>query len=592
MTAEAKQKVKGGSFLIEQQAPSNVFTPEDFTEEHLLLAQTTEEFVENEVLPRMEEIEHQNFEVTVGLLRKAGEIGLLSAEIPERFGGLELDKISAMLITEKLTRYGSFAVTHGGHSGIGTQPIVCFGTEEQKAKYLPKLATGELIAAYALTESGSGSDALAAKTTAVLSPEGTHYILNGEKMWITNAGFADVFIIFCKIDGDKFSCFIVEKDTPGFSVGAEEKKMGIKGSSTRALHLDNARVPKENLLGEIGKGHKIAFNILNMGRFKLGAGCIGGAKAAITDAVAYANQREQFGRPISSFGAIKHKIAEMAIRTWAGESMVYRTAGLIDHLLHGVDRDDSSAVLASIEEYAIECSIIKIAGSEILDYVTDEAVQIYGGYGYSAEYPAERYFRDSRINRIFEGTNEINRMLIPGMLLKRAMKGELALMPAAQRLMDEVMSLPSLEEEAEGLLAAEQRLVANAKKIVLLCAGAAVQKYLNAIEKEQEILMMLADLAIETYAMESAVLRTLKLAERKGEAEADRYVVITRAFVNDAVARMEFTAKQALAAIAEGDELRTMLAALRRFTRTTPVNTVRMRQSIADSLIGANKYNL
>lgn len=592
MTAQAQQFVKGGSFLIEQEAPANVFTPEDFTEEHLLLAQTTDEFVENEVLPRMEEIEHQNFEVTTGLLRKAGELGLLSAEIPERFGGLELDKVSAMLITEKLTRYGSFAVTHGGHSGIGTQPIVCFGTEEQKGKYLPKLGAGELIAAYALTEAGSGSDALAAKTTAVLSPDGTHYLLNGEKMWITNAGFADVFITFCKIDGDKFSCFIIEKDTPGFSIGAEEKKMGIKGSSTRALHLDNARVPKQNLLGEIGKGHKIAFNILNMGRFKLGAGCIGGAKAAITDAVAYANQREQFGRPISSFGAIKHKIAEMAIRTWVGESMVYRTAGLIDARLHGANRDDSSAVMAGIEEYAVECSIIKVAGSEILDYVTDEGLQIYGGYGYSVEYPAERYYRDSRINRIFEGTNEINRMLIPGMLLKRAMKGELALMPAAQRLMDEVTSLPSLEEEAEGLLAAEQRLVTNAKKIVLLCAGAAVQKYLNAIEKEQEILMMLADLAIETYAMESALLRTLKMAGRKGETGAERYAAITRTFINDAIARMEFIAKQALAAIAEGDELRTMLAALRRFTRTTPVNTVRARQMIADSLIAANKYNL
>jgi len=588
---EAKKLVKGGSFLIEDTNPKEIFTPEDFTEEHLMIAQTTEEFVENEVMPRMEEIEHQKFEVTVDLLRKAGELGLLSIEIPEKFGGLGLDKMSVMLVTEKMTAYGSFAVSHGGHTGIGTGPIALFGTEAQKAKYLPKLATGELLSSYALTEAGSGSDALAAKATAVLSEDGKHYILNGEKMWITNAGFADIFITFAKVDGDKFSCFIVEKEMPGVSTGAEEKKMGIKGSSTRVLLLDNVKVPVENLLGEVGKGHKIAFNILNFGRFKLGAGCVGGAKTAITDAVKYANLRFQFGRPISSFGAIKHKIGEMGIKTWVLESMVYRTAGMIDRRLDGVDRDDTQAIMDAVEEYAIECSIMKVFGSEVLSYVVDEEVQIHGGYGYSSEYPAERAYRDARINRIFEGTNEINRMLIPGMLLKRAMKGQLALMPAAQKLMDEVMGFPELALEDDTLLAAERKIVTNAKKIALMVAGTGVQKFMNKISDEQEILMHIADIIMEAYAMESAVLRTIRLNEEPG-AKAQIYVDITRTFINDSIARIEFSAKQALAAITDGDELRTLLAALRRFTKYTPINTVKTRQGVADRLIDANKYNL
>jgi alkylation response protein AidB-like acyl-CoA dehydrogenase len=589
---ELRKHFKGGSFLIEHANPQDIFTPEDFTEEHLMIAQTTEEFVENEVMPRVDEIEHQKLDVTVELLRKAGDMGLLSVEIPEKFGGLGLDKMSVMLVTEKMTAYGSFAVSHGGHTGIGTGPIALFGTEEQKAKYLPKFASGELLSSYALTEAGSGSDALAAKATAVLSEDGKYYLLNGEKMWITNAGFADVFITFAKIDGDKFSCFIVEKGMPGVSTGAEEKKMGIKGSSTRVLLLDNVKVPVENLLGEVGKGHKIAFNILNFGRFKLGAGAVGGAKHAITDAVRYANQRFQFGKPISSFGAIKHKIGEMAIETWVLESMVYRTAGMIDSRLEGIDRDDTEATMAAVEEYAIECSIMKVFGSEVLDYVVDEEVQIHGGYGYSSEYPAERAYRDSRINRIFEGTNEINRMLIPGMLLKRAMKGELALMPAAMKLMDEVMGFPELAEEDETLLAAERKIVANAKKIALLVAGTAVQKFMNKISDEQEILMHMADIVMETYAMESAVLRTIRINNEAGSAKSGIYIDVTRTFINDSIARIDFSAKQALAAITDGDELRTLLAALRRFTKYTPINTVKTRQAVADKLIDANKYAL
>ena len=595
MATEAKKlnkQFKGGSFLIEDASPNDIFTPEDFTEEHLMIAQTTEDFVENEVMPRISEIEAQKDDVTVELLRKAGELGLLSVEIPEKFGGLGLDKMSVMLVTEKMTAYGSFAVSHGGHTGIGTGPISLFGTEEQKAKYLPKLGTGELLSSYALTEAGSGSDALAAKATAVLSEDGKYYVLNGEKMWITNAGFADIFITFAKVDGDKFSCFIVEKTMPGVSTGAEEKKMGIKGSSTRVLLLDNVKIPIENLLGEVGKGHKIAFNILNFGRFKLGAGSVGGAKTAITDAVKYANQRYQFGRPIASFGAIKHKLGEMAIRTWVLESMVYRTAGMIDSRLEGVDRDDTQATMNAVEEYAIECSIMKVFGSEVLDYVVDEEVQIHGGYGYSADYPAERAYRDARINRIFEGTNEINRMLIPGMLLKRAMKGELALMPAAQKLMDEVMGFPELAEEDDTVLAAERKIVTNAKKIALMVAGTAAQKFMGKLSDEQEILMHIADIIMEAYAMESAVLRASKINEEKGASKAEIYINITRTFINDSIARIEFSDKQALAAITDGDELRTMLAALRRFTKYTPINTVKTRQAIADKLIDANKYSL
>src|SRR5262249_9025113 len=465
------------------------------------------------------------------------------------FGGLGLDKGSAMLVCEKISTYGSFAVSFGGHTGIGTLPIVYFGTEAQKQKYLPKFVSGEWLSSYALTEPGSGSDALSARTTAVLSPDGKYYILNGTKRWITNAGFADVFITFAKVDGDKFTGFIIEKDFPGVSTGAEEKKMGIKGSSTRELILEDAKIPVENVLGEIGKGHQIAFNILNIGRFKLGASCIGGCKNTINHSIRYANERHQFGRPIASFGALKHKLGEMAIRTFVGESMVYRTAGLLDAALARVDVDNPKEALKAMEEYSVECAIIKVMGSEILDYVADEAVQIFGGYGYSADYPVEMTYRDARINRIFEGTNEINRMLITGMLLKRAMKGQIPLLAAAQKLMDELLGFSAGEEEEETLFSREQKIVKNIKKIGLLTAGLAVQKYMMQIEEQQEILTRISDIVMEAWATESALLRTQKLAASHGEQKAHPYIVMTKVYANDAMGRVEALARDILAAI-------------------------------------------
>ena len=589
-TGETKLAQKGGGFLLEDIDPSEVFTPEDFSEEQRMIAQTVDDFMINEVLPQKDRIEHGDLPVTVELLRKAAELGLCGIEVPEKYGGLGLDKISAMLVAEKMTRYGSFAVSYGGHTGIGSLPIVYFGTEEQKKKYLPKLVTAELLSSYALTEPWSGSDALAARATAVLSPDGKEWILNGTKMWITNAGFADIFITFAKVDGDKFSAFIIEKDFPGVSTGAEEKKMGIKGSSTRVLILEDARVPVENLLGEIGKGHQIAFNILNIGRFKLGAAALGGAKNCMEYAVRYANEREQFGRPISTFGAIKHKLAEMMIRTFVGDSMVYRTAGLLDAALAKVNVEDPHQALKAMEEYAVECATIKVLGSEFLDYVVDEAVQIYGGLGYSQEYPVEMAYRDSRINRIFEGTNEINRLLITGMLLKRAMKGQLPLFTAAKQLQDELLSSSGMEEEADGLLARELKIVRNMKKIALLTAGLAVQKYMSAIEEQQEILSGISDIVMETFAGESALARTLKIAAAQGEEKARNYILMTRVYLNDALNRVESHAKEVLAAVAEGDELRTHLAALRRFLKTVPVNTIELRQQLADVVREAGKY--
>jgi alkylation response protein AidB-like acyl-CoA dehydrogenase len=479
----------------------------------------------------------------------------------------------------------------GAQGGIGLLPIVYYGTEEAKRKYIPRIVSGELITAYALTEAGSGSDALAAKATARLSEDGESYVLNGEKMWITNGGYADVFVVFAKVDGDKFTGFVVERQE-GLTSGAEEHKMGIKGSSTTALVLADVKAPVENLLGEVGKGHKIAFNILNIGRFKLGAMCLGGMKLMIREAVRYSNERHQFGKPISSFGAIKTKLAEMAVKTWVGEAMVYRTLGLIESAINATaDAADPESKLRAIEEYAAECSAIKVSLSEYCDFVADEMVQIYGGYGYSADYPAEQAYRDSRINRIFEGTNEINRMLIPGMLMKRAMQGKLALLPAAQKLMDEVLtpSMPGFDED-EGVLAAEQKLAQNAKKVALMTLGTAAQKYMTALAEQQEILLGVADIIMDTYAMESAILRARKLAASQGEESAARYLDMTRVFCNDAVERVESTAKNTLAAMSEGDELRTLLAALRRFTKHTPVNTVEARRRVADAMIRANKY--
>jgi alkylation response protein AidB-like acyl-CoA dehydrogenase len=586
--AEEKKVIKGGAFLIEERTPEEVFTPEDFTEEQRMIAETTREFIDGEVRPRIPELEKHDWDLSRELIKKSADLGLVGAVIPEEYGGLGLDQTSGTLVAENFGRASSFAVTFGAQTGIGTLPIVYFGNEETKQKYLPKIVTGEMVPAYALTEAGSGSDALAAKATARLSEDGKFYVLNGEKMWISNAGFADLFIVFAKVDGDKFSGFVVEAG-PGVKTGEEEHKMGIKGSSTRALILQDARVPVENLLGEVGKGAKIAFNILNIGRFKLGAACCGGMKLMIHESVRYANERHQFGKPISSFGAIKAKLAEMAIRTWVGEAMTYRTVGLIESAIG--DTKDPDAKLRSIEEYAAECSIIKVALSEYCDFVADEMVQIYGGYGYSADYPAEKAYRDSRINRIFEGTNEINRMLIPGMLIKRAMKGQLALLPAAQALMDEVLSpsMPSFDED-EGVLAAEMKLAQNAKKVALMTLGTAAQKYMMALADQQEILMGVADITIDAYAMESAVLRAQKLAAAKGEEAASRYLDMTRVFCNDAVERIDAHAKNTLAAMSEGDELRTLLAALRRFTKLTPMNTVAARQRIADVLIKANKY--
>jgi alkylation response protein AidB-like acyl-CoA dehydrogenase len=588
--AEQQQLVKGGAFLIEERGPETIFTPEDFTEEHRMIAETTRQFIDNEVRPRIDELEKHDWDLSRQLVAQAAELGLIGANIPEEFGGLGLDQTSGALIGENIGRSASFATTLGAESGIGLLPIVYFATEAAKKKYLPKIAAGELITAYALTEAGAGSDAMNGKATARLSDDGKEYILNGEKMWITNGGFADIFIVFAKVDGDKFSAFIVERQ-PGLTSGAEEHKMGIKGSSTTALVLSDVRTPVENLLGEVGKGHKIAFNVLNIGRFKLGAMCVGGMKLMVHESVRYANERQQFGKSISSFGAIKGKLAEQAIRTWIGESMIYRTLGMIEERLNTVDAKDMDARLRAIEEYAAECSIIKVALSEYCDFVVDEMVQIYGGYGYSADYPAERAYRDSRINRIFEGTNEINRMLIPGRLMKSALSGNLALLPAAQALMDEVLS-PALGgfDDDETLLAAEEKLAKNAKKVALMTLGTAAQKYMMKLGDQQEILMGVADIIMDTYAMETALLRTRKLAAAQGEAAVERYVDMTRVFCNDAVGRIEARAKAVLAGMSEGDELRTLLAALRRFTKLQPMNAIAARQRIADEMIKANKY--
>jgi len=593
MSAVVEQKtlVKGGAFLIEERTPEEIFTPEDFTEEHRMIAETTRQFIDNEVIPRIDELEKHDWKLARELVSKAADLGLIGANIPEEYGGLGLDQTSGALVGENIGRSASFATTLGAESGIGLLPIIYFGTEAAKKKYLPRVATGEIITAYALTESGSGSDAMAAKATARLSDDGKEYILNGEKMFITNGGFADIFIVFAKVDGDKFSAFIVERQE-GLTNGAEEHKMGIKGSSTTTLALSDARTPVENLLGEIGKGHKIAFNVLNIGRFKLGAMCAGGMKLMVHESIRYANERHQFGKSISTFGAIKSKLAEMAIRTWVGESMIYRTMGMIEAGIDALeDSKDMDARLKAIEEYAAECSIIKVALSEYCDFVADEMVQIYGGYGYSADYPAERAYRDSRINRIFEGTNEINRMLIPGRLMKSAIGGRLPLLPAAQALMDEVLSpQPAGFDDDEGMLASEQKLVKNAKKVALMTLGTAAQKYMMTLGDQQEILLGIADIIMDAYAMETAILRTQKLAAAKGEAAAASYIDMTRVFCNDAVGRIEARAKNTLAGMSEGDELRTLLAALRRFTKLTPMNTIVARQRIADEMIGANRW--
>ena len=594
-TALPKTKISGGAFLLEERQPNEVFTPEDFTEQHTLIAQTAEEFALNEILPNVEKIEHKDFSVTRDLLKKAGELGLSSAEIPEAYGGLEMDKVTAAVIADHIAKYAGFATTWGGHTGIGTLPIVYFGTEEQKKKYLPRLAAGEIVGAYALSEASSGSDALNCRARATLSPDGKHYILNGEKMWITNAGFADLFTVFAKIDGEKFTAFLVEKTFPGFSIGAEEHKMGIRGSSTCPLILADCQVPVENLLGEIGKGHIIAFNILNIGRFKLGAMCVGGARVSLENAVGYAKQRKAFEKVIADFGLVREKIANMATLIYVGEALVYRTVGMMDALLSEIDQaspDAAKETRKAIEEYAVECSILKVWGSEMIDYVVDETVQIYGGYGFVEEYPAERAYRDARINRIFEGTNEINRLIITGFLLKRAMSGQLALMPAIKKLMDEVLSGPSVGEEVEGTLAEERKLVSNAKKLGLFASGAATQKYMQKIQDEQEVMGAIADMTIEIYAMESAVLRTQKLIATKGEAAAALPIAMTRVYLSQAFEKVEAAAKKIIAAVADGDTLRTQLAILRRLAKHELFNTIALRQQIAQKIIERGKYTL
>jgi alkylation response protein AidB-like acyl-CoA dehydrogenase len=584
--------IKGGSFLVEDVALDRVFTPEDFTDEHKMIAKTTEDFVAQEVVPVIEKLENHEFEHSVKLLKSAGDIGLLGADVPEEYGGLALDKVSSALIAEKMSRAGGFSITHGAHVGIGSLPIVLFGNEDQKQKYLPKLATGELIAAYALTEPGSGSDALGAKTNAKLNAEGTHYVLNGEKQWITNAGFADVFVVYAKIDGDKFSAFIVEREYSGVSVGAEEKKMGIKSSSTRTLILQDAQVPAENLLGEVGRGHVIAFNILNIGRYKLGVGTVGASKRAFELAVAYTNQRQQFKTPISSFNLTKEKLATMASRLYASESLIYRTVGYFEDRMSQLSADeqkDGKAIAASIAEYAIECSINKVFGTEVLDYIADEAVQLHGGYGFMQEYEVERIYRDSRINRIFEGTNEINRLLVPGTFLRKAMKGELPILQKAQALQEELLMMMP-EEIEDAPLAQEKMLVQNAKKIGLLAAGLAAQRYGTKLESEQEVLVNIADIVNNLFAMESAVLRTEKAIQRVGVEKANQKLLYTQIFCQEAFASIEKDAKETLIAAVEGDNLRMMLSALRKLTRSTPYNVIAKKREASVKLIDAEKY--
>ncbi|EZP75516.1 acyl-CoA dehydrogenase domain-containing protein [Parageobacillus genomosp. 1] len=592
MAKTLENAIKGGSFLVEDIPCERVFTPEDFTDEHKMIAKTTEDYVVNEVLPQLEHLENHEFDRSVKLLRKAGELGLLSADIPEEYGGLGLDKISSALIAEKMARAGGFSISHGAHVGIGSLPIVLFGTEEQKQKYLPALATGEKIAAYALTEPGSGSDALGAKTTAKLNAEGTHYILNGEKQWITNAGFADIFVVYAKVDGEHFSAFIVERDFPGVSTGAEEKKMGIKSSSTRTLILQDVPVPKENLLGEVGKGHVIAFNILNIGRYKLGVGAVGGAKRALEITLQYANQRQQFKRPISQFTLTQEKFATMASRLYATESSVYRTVGLFEERMGLLDEEkakDGKEIAKSIAEYAIECSLNKFFATETLDYIVDEGVQIHGGYGFMQEYEIERAYRDSRINRIFEGTNEINRLLVPGMYLKKAMKGELPLLQKAQQLQEELMMLAP-EEVGDGVLEQEKYLVRNAKKIALMTAGLAAQKFGPKLEEQQEILVNIADIVANIYAMESALLRTEKAIKNSGEEKNKQKILYTQIFCQEAFNEIEAHAKETLIAVEEGDALRMMLSALRKLTRYMPINIIAKKREAAAALIEAERY--
>jgi alkylation response protein AidB-like acyl-CoA dehydrogenase len=571
----------GGSFLIEEHPASSVFTPADLTEEHKAIARTAREFFDREVAPNAEAVLHGDFKLAAATLRKAASLGLEAILTPEQYGGMEMDMTSVMVVAEQIAGDGSFAAWHGAHAGIGTLPLLLFGTEDQKQRYLPKLSSAEFIGAYCLTEPQTGSDAMAIKTRADLSPDGRHYILNGQKMWITNGGHADFFTVFAKIGGEQFSAFLVERTFPGVSSGAEEKKMGIKGSSTTAVFFDNVKVPVENLLGEPGRGHIIAFNILNIGRLKLGPFAVGAAKNVLAVSLAYARQRKAFGHEIASFGVIRHKLAEMAIRIYAAESVSFRVEGLISEHLEGFswsEPDAARRMMKAVEEFAAECSIVKVYGSEMLDYVVDEGVQIHGGYGYHQDYAVEKAYRDSRINRIFEGTNEINRLLVTGMLLKRAQQGRLGLVKAAKGLMDEILAGPSLTTDSTP---EEHRLVRNAKKIALLLLGSAFEKFGAAMEQQQEVLSGIADVIMETFAMESALLRAEKTSVGK-----DMAAVLLR----DSMTRIEGFARPVLAACGEGDALRAKMTVLRRFAKHEPIDSITMRRRIADRLLAAGHY--
>ncbi|HEY1017809.1 MAG TPA: acyl-CoA dehydrogenase family protein [Sediminibacterium sp.] len=594
-TTQKTNALKGGEWLIKESVAADTFIPEDLNEEQKMVMDMCAQFLDTEILPVIDRIDKLEPGLMPSLLEKAGEQGLLSTSFPEQYGGLGKDFITSTLVNEGLGGGYSFSVAVAAHTGIGSLPILYFGTEAQKQKYIPKLATGEWKGAYGLTEPNSGSDALGAKTTAKLSEDGKYYILNGQKCWITNGGFADVYTVFAKIDGDKFTGFIVERGFEGFTQGPEEHKMGIKGSSTVQLYFQDCKVPVENLLGEIGKGHLIAFNILNIGRLKLCAAALGGSKRAATTSIQYAKTREQFKLPIAKFGAIRHKMAEMAIRMWVCESALYRTAKWIDNQEHALAAEGKSfaeALLGGAEEFAIECSMLKVYGSEVLDFVVDEGVQIHGGNGFSDEYLISKGYRDSRINRIYEGTNEINRLLTVDMMLKRAMKGKLDLMTPAMAVQKELMSIPDFGAEEEGAFAKERKYIANFKKAILMVAGAAVQKLMMQLDKEQEILMNIADMAIETYNAESALLRVMKLAEAKGEAATSLQSDIMRTYLYDAADRINKAGKDALNSFSDGDELRMMHIGLKRFTKVEPFNTKDARRRISDKLVADDGYHL
>ena len=592
-TTTVTAPLKGGEWLIKESDPAPIFIPEDFSEEQQMIRDLCKQFLQTEIFPILDRIDSLEPGLMKSLVQKAGEQGLLATSFPEEYGGLGKDFVTSTIVGEYLGAGYSFSVAIAAHTGIGTLPILYFGTDQQKQKYIPKLISGEWTGSYGLTEPGSGSDALGAKTTATLSKDGKYYLLNGQKCWITNGGFADIYTVFAKIDGDKFTAFIVERDFEGFTRGPEEHKMGIKGSSTVQLYFQDCKVPVENVLGEIGKGHRIAFNILNIGRLKLCAAALGGGKIAITDSVEYAITREQFKQPIANFGAIKHKLAEMAIRVFAGETAMYRTSRMIDEKeqeLLEAGKPFNEALLGAAEEYAIECAILKVFGSEALSYVVDEGVQIHGGNGFSAEYNISRAYRDSRINRIYEGTNEINRLLTVEMTLKRAMQGRLNMMGAAMKVQQELMSIPEFGSDDEAPFAQERKLVSNFKKTILLTAGAAAQKLMMKLEKEQEVLMCIADMAIDTYVAESLLLRVMKLASEGNSAEV--YTDILKCFLYDAADRIHKNGRDAINAFADGDEQRMMLMGLKRFTKAQPFNSKDARRRIADYLIDHRSYAL